>query len=82
MATNSKGMNQPGTDRGERGETGEKIPKSVKSSDSGGEKSKSKTNGVGMGARDDTGRSNGSKERGEFNSGRSESVCYSHKKGV
>jgi hypothetical protein len=61
--------------------TGAKAPEGAKSSDGGGERSTAMTNGVGMGKADGAGRASGGKERGEYNSGRSESVCYSHKKG-
>ena len=70
----------PGANEGRRGESGEKLPK-AKSSDGSGEKSSRLTNGVGMGKADATGRSSGGKERGEMNTGRSESTCYTHKKG-
>lgn len=71
-------MKQPGTDYGERDETGEKEPAGAKGGDSSGEKHKGLINGVGMGQEDKTGRSNGGKEKGEYNTGRSESVCYTH----
>ena len=74
-------MAYPGASEGERAETGEKEPKGAKSSDRTGTKSKGTVNGVGMGKADATGRSNGGKEKGEYNSGRSESTCYTHKKG-
>ena len=61
--------------------SGATAPKAAASSDKSGTKSKGKVNGVGMGQADGTGRSNGSKERGEYNTGRSESTCYTHKKG-
>lgn len=67
-----------GANEGLRKETGEKEPKGAKASDSSGTKSKGIVNGVGMGQEDKTGRSNGGKEKGEYNSGRSESTCYSH----
>jgi hypothetical protein len=80
MATiGSKG--QPGTDFGSKGESGEKFPKGAKSSDAGGERSARIKNGVGMGSADVTGgRAAGSKEVGELNTGRSESICYDHKR--
>ena len=71
-------MKQPGTDFGERGETGEREPKGAKSSDSSGEKGGRMINGIGMGQKDATGRSNGGHDKGEFNTGRSEGVCYAH----
>ena len=71
----------PGANEGERGETGEREPKGAGSSDKSGTNSKGTVNGVGMGKADATGRSNGGKEKGEYNSGRSESTCYTHKKG-
>lgn len=72
-------MSQPGTDKGLKGETGEKYP-AAKASDAGGERAEGKTNGVGMGKADGAGRASGGKERGEYNTGRSESTCYTHKK--
>lgn len=73
-------MEEPGTGYGRKGESGEKMPK-AKSSDGGGERHTGIKNGIGMGKADATGRSgNGGKERGEYNSGRSESTCYSHKR--
>ena len=74
MATNSKGMNQPGTDMGERGETGEKIPGGAKSKDGSGERSGRINGGVGMGTKDATG------TNGQFNTGRTSGTCYTHKK--
>lgn len=72
-------MNQPGTDYGTRGETGEKEPKGAAKADLSGERKEGKINGVGMGKADATGERNaGSKETGEYNTGRSESVCYNH----
>ena len=81
-------LNQPGTDKGERHETGEKEPKGSTSSDKSGERGAGKNNGVGMGRADKDGSQEGSvgrggmggKEHGEFNSGKSESDCYSHKR--
>jgi hypothetical protein len=74
-------MAYPGASEGERAETGEREPKGAKSSDSRGTKSKGTVNGVGMGKADATGRSNGGKEMGEYNTGRAEKTCYTHKKG-
>lgn len=71
-------MKQPKTDYGQRGETGEKEPSGAKSSDSGGERKGKIVAGVGMGKEDATGRANGGKEKGEFNTGRKESVVYTH----
>lgn len=72
-------MNQPGTDRGERGESGEKEPKGVDKADSSGERHGKVINGIGMGEADGLkGRSAGSKEMGEFNTGRTSGVCYKH----
>ena len=70
----------PGASEGERAETGEREPSAAKSSDGSGEKGGKIVNGVGMGKADATGRSNGGKEKGEYNSGRSESVCYNHQR--
>jgi len=46
----SKGMNQAGVDRGEKGETGERIPKKADSIDK--DRSESLKGGVGMGKED------------------------------
>jgi hypothetical protein len=78
----------PGANEGERAETGEKEPKGAKSSDPSGTKSKGKINGVGIGQADKAGNSvqgvgrsgMGAKEHGEYNTGRSESTCYNHKR--
>lgn len=70
----------PGANEGMRHESGEKEPKGEKASDSGGERHEGMINGVGMGKMDKTGRSNGGAEKGEYNSGRSESTCYTHKR--
>lgn len=67
-------MNQPGTDRGERGETGEKSPKGSGSSDHSGERKARLVGGVAMDQDDATG------SDGQFNTGRCEGVCYSHKR--
>ena len=69
----------PGANEGSRHESGEREPKAA-GSDRSGEKSGKKIIGIAMGKADATGRSNGSKERGEYNTGRSESVCYTHQK--
>ncbi len=68
----------PGANEGSRGESGEREPKGVKSSDDG--KSGKKIIGIAMGKADATGRQNGVKEMGEYTTGRSESVCYTHQK--
>ncbi len=74
-------MGQPGTDYGKRHETGEKEPKGATKADTKGERHESKTNGVAMGKLDATGeRGMGGKEKGEYNTGRSEGVCYTHKR--
>jgi hypothetical protein len=71
----------PGANEGTRHESGEKEPAGATSSDKSGAKSKGTVNGVGMGKADATGRSNGGHEKGEYNTGRTESTCYTHKKG-
>ena len=77
-------MNQKGTDRGVKHETGEREPKGAKASDGGGEKRVKLLNGVGMGKEDDLkGRHAGHVGKhegdvGEFNEGRKENVCYHH----
>ena len=63
-----------GANEGERGESGEKLPK-AKSSDGGGERSSKMTNGVGMGKRDATGSTR------TFDTGRTSGTCYTHSKG-
>lgn len=81
-------MAYPGASEGERAETGEREPKGATASDRTGTKSKRTVNGVGMGKADSTGNAIqgvgrgalGGSERGEFNTGRSESTCYSHKR--
>lgn len=64
-----------------KGETGERVPKGAKSSDGGGEKHVRLNGGVAMGKMDGCGRSAGSKDMGEWNSGRHEGTVYSHKRG-
>jgi len=77
-------MNQPGTDKGIRHETGEKEPKRATSSDRGGEKREKLVNGVAMGKFDDMPMRNGGhigKHEGlvgEHNEGRKEGVVYNH----
>lgn len=79
-------MRQPGTDKGTRGETGEKYPAGVKSSDEGGERKEKLVGGVAQGKRDQiTGRDGahlGKHEGlvGEANEGRKEGTFYTHKK--
>lgn len=81
-------MNQSGTDKGTRHETGEKEPKGVDREDDKSERHEKLKNGVGMGAADKTGVAEhgvgrdgmGKKELGEFNTGRSEKVHYEHKR--
>lgn len=79
-------MNQPGTDFGEKGETGEKIPSSVKSSDRSGEKGVAMKGGVGMGIKDSIGeREKGHLGKhdgrlGEMKGHKGETVVYSHKR--
>ena len=50
----------------------------AKASDGGGERGGKLINGVGMGEFDGHGRAGGSTERGEYNTGRSESNAYTH----
>jgi len=74
-------MKQAGTDYGSKGETGEKEPKGAAKADTTGERHEKIDAGVGMGKADATGRGdNGSHDAGEYNTGRSEKVCYSHKR--
>ena len=80
-------MNQPGTDRGIRGETGEKIPAGDRSSDNSGERKARLVGGVAMGKADDIrGREAshlGQREghTGELNTGRADKEVYVHAKG-
>lgn len=71
----------PGADEGTKGETGEREPRNIPKADDKVGRHEGKVNGVAMGKADQTGRSNGGHETGQFNTGRSESVCYTHKKG-
>lgn len=54
---------------------GGKVPSGAKSSDGGGERHTSTRNGVAMGKKDGTGANK------LFNTGKTEGVCYSHRKG-
>jgi len=75
-------MQQPGMDKGERDESGEREPK-AKASDSSGEKRVGLLNGVAMGKADDHGRSGEGKFEGhvgEYNEGRKEGHAYKHTK--
>lgn len=73
-------MKQPKTDYGTKGESGEKVPNAGKPDLSGERKGRMK-NGVAMGSADDTGgRAAGSKDLGEFNGGRKDSVIYTHQR--
>ena len=69
---------QPGTDYGKKGETGEKEPKGAKSADSSGERHGKVVNGVYV--EHTGGRTPGGKETGEYNEGRTNKVCYTHKR--
>ena len=61
--------------KGAKGASGEKLPKGAISSDMSGErKSKSMRGGVAMGKEDKIGSDK------EFNTGRTEGICYEHKK--
>jgi len=61
--------------KGAKGASGEKLPKGATSSDMSGErKSKSMRGGVAMGKEDAIGSDK------EFNTGRTEGICYEHKK--
>jgi hypothetical protein len=77
-------MNQEGTDRGEKGETGEREPKGATASDTSGERKMAMKNGVGMGEKDATGRSGDGKHEGhvgQFNTGRGSSTEHFYKHG-
>lgn len=79
-------MRQSGTDYGKKGETGEKEPGGVKSSDAGGERKERLVGGVALGKKDAmTGRdaSHVGKHEGlvgEANEGRTNGTFYTHKK--
>ena len=76
-------MNQQGTTRGTKGESGEREPAGATASDASGERHGKITGGVGQGQHDAlTGRegSAGQKESGEFNTGRAGGVVYNHQK--
>ena len=61
--------------KGAKGASGEKLPKGATSSDMSGErKAKSMRGGVAMGKEDAIGSDK------EFNTGRTEGICYEHKK--
>ena len=61
--------------KGAKGASGEKLPKGATASDMSGErKSKSMRGGVAMGKEDAIGSDK------EFNTGRTEGICYEHKK--
>ncbi len=76
-------MNQPKTDYGTKGETGEKMPKMPTM---GANKSERMVNGVGMSSPDGIGmrdKSHMGKPDAmvpEYNSGRMEGECYDHKR--
>ena len=55
------------------GKSGEKMPKGVLSSDTSGERKGKIVGGVGMGKEDKT-----AGMEGEFNTGRTAGVCYTH----
>jgi len=77
-------MRQDRTDYGLQGESGEKIPKSAKASDEGGERRGRVVNGIGLGMKDNTmrekdvGKFEG--DVGEANEGRTEGTFYRHGK--
>ena len=77
-----------GSNEGLRHESGEKEPKGAPASDKSGERSGRKVGGVAMGKADQKGSQEGAvgrsgfgkKDSGEYNTGRSDSVCYNHKR--
>lgn len=84
-------MRQPGTDYGERGETGEKEPKGATASDTSGERKGAIKGGVGIGKADKTGSQENGVGRGSFGAhdgrlgefkggNKGESVVYTHKR--
>jgi hypothetical protein len=70
----AKNEGYPGANEGKRHETGEKEPKGAGASDRGGERHEGMKNGVAMGKMDATG------DNKEFNTGKTEGTCYSHKR--
>ena len=79
--TKKVGVSKPDSEKGTSGVSGERESKGVKAADAGGERQKSIVGGVGMGKADDCGRSAGSYDRGEMNTGRAEKTIYNHKRG-
>ena len=57
-----------------RSKTGAKLPAGVEASDKSGERSGRKVGGVAMGKEDEIGADK------EFNTGRTEGICYDHKR--
>ena len=76
----------PNSLKGTKGMSGEKMPKGVNSSDMSGERKAKLVGGVGMGKADSIGARDMSHmgkvdgKTGEFNTGTSESMCYSHER--
>jgi len=76
----------PNSTKGTPGMTGEKMPKGVNASDMSGERKAKLVGGVGMGKADTIGMRDGSHmgkndgRTGEFNTGSSESECYTHER--
>ena len=76
----------PNSLKGTKGMSGEKMPKGVNSSDMSGERKAKLVGGVGMGKADSIGARDMSHmgkvdgRTGEFNTGTSESMCYSHER--
>ena len=76
----------PNSLKGTPGMTGEKMPKGANASDMSGERKAKLVGGVGIGKADSIGARDGSHmgkndgRTGEFNTGSSESECYSHER--
>ena len=66
-------MGKMDSEKFKTGMSGEKMPKSVLSSDTSGERHEKIKGGVAMGKEDKT-----AGMEGEFNTGRTAGVCYSH----
>ena len=76
----------PNSTKGTPGMTGEKMPKGVNASDMSGERKAKLVGGVAIGradsigARESSHMGNNDGRLGEFNTGTSESMCYSHER--
>ena len=84
--TNAAGMSGPNSLKGTKGMSGEKLPKGANASDETGERKMPLVGGVAIGRADSIGARESSHmgkndgRTGEFNTGTSESMCYSHER--